>query len=165
MEPGIGLTKLVHVAIAFTLIAGVIGRDLLFERARVASDVRSVATLVEAGKLFDRALVIPSSGLIAVSGVLSVWMERLPLFGFLQGAHGNWLLASTVFYVAVMAIIGVVFIPRRKALDRELALALEANRITTALAAAVSDRAFRWARGAELTLLAAIVVLMVLRPF
>jgi hypothetical protein len=50
---------LLHVAVAFWFVAGLIGRNLTLTRARSRQQVRLVAELVELAGRFERLMVIP----------------------------------------------------------------------------------------------------------
>ena len=86
--------KLLHVLASFWFISGVIGRDLAFWRAGKSTDVRAIHALLQISDFFERYAVIPVSMAVLVFGLIITWMQKWPLFGFLQGSPANWLFAS-----------------------------------------------------------------------
>ena len=59
----------------------------------------------------------------------------------------------------------MVFVPRWRVFERALVQAKERGEITPELSAAFHDRAVAFARNYELVVIAAIIVLMVAKPF
>jgi hypothetical protein len=74
------------------------------------------------------------------------------------------MLASLVLFVATMLLVPTVFIPRGRRFEAALATARRAGTVTPELRAAFADGAVRFARTAEVVVLAVIVVLMVVKP-
>ena len=72
---------LLHVAVAFWFVAGLIGRNLTLTRARSRQQVRLVAELVELAGRFERLMVIPGSFAVLLLGLLVVWAQDRPLAG------------------------------------------------------------------------------------
>lgn len=87
------------------------------------------------------------------------------MFGFLQGASTNWLLVSTLLYLAIYPLVIFIFIPRGKIFGEALEDAVAKGEITTELRAAFHDPLVRVAHYAEAILVGAIVYLMVMKPF
>ena len=116
------LMKLLHVLTAFWLISGVVGRGLAFWQARRADNVQAIRALLQVSEFFERYAVIPVSVVVLLFGLIVTWMQKWPLFGFLQGAGSNWLLVSSVLYVGISAVIAPLgLVARRK--EREAAAA------------------------------------------
>lgn len=158
--------KLMHVLAAFWLISGVVGRGLTFWQAGKAKDVQSVHALLQISEFFERYAVIPVSVAVLVFGLIVTWMQKWPLFGFLQGSPINWLLVSFVLYVSISAFIGPLgLVTRRKERARALEEALTQQTITPRLTAALNDKVVTRFRAAEMTILLVIIVLMVMKPF
>lgn len=158
--------KLLHVLAAFWLISGVVGRDVAFWRAGKAISVHAVQALLQISDFFERYAVIPVSLAVLVFGLVVTWMQRWPLFGFLQGAEANWLLVSSVLFLGISAVIGPLKLAsRRQERARALEEALAQGVITPRLQGALSDRVVHRFRAVELTLLVVIVILMVTKPF
>lgn len=158
--------KLLHVLASFWLISGVVGRGLAFWQARRATDVRAVHALLQISEFFERYAVIPVSVAVLVFGLIVTWMQKWPLFGFLQGSPSNWLLVSFVLFVSgglFVAPLGLV--ARRKERERALKEALAQETITLRLLAALNDKVVIRFRIGEFIVLLIIIILMVTKPF
>jgi uncharacterized membrane protein len=163
--PVSALAALLHVIMAFWLVAGIIGRSIAFQRARRATDVRVVVELLELVDQFERRMVMPASEWIIVFGVTTAWLRHYPMLGFLQGATSNWLLVSIVLYLGLIPPVVIWIIPRRKQRIRLTQDAATQGIITPELTAALHDRVVRAYRIAEGLVVAIVVVLMVTKPF
>ena len=159
------ISKLLHVAIAFWFVGGLLGRTLAQRQARRSEEIRAVDALCSLAGAFDRLLVIPGAQLVLVVGIVTALLQGYPLLGFLQGAQSNWLLVSLVLYVGITALVPTVFLPKGRTFDAALTKAREAGKVTGELSAALHDRRTAWAHRGELAAVAAIIVLMVLKPF
>jgi uncharacterized membrane protein len=160
------LMKLLHVLAAFWLIAGLIGRDFTFWQAGRSTSVQAVQGLLQVSEFFERWAVIPVSSLVLVFGLVVTWMQKWPLFGFLQGASANWLLVSFVLFLAISAVIAPLrLIDRRRQRTKALEEALSLGTITPGLTAALHDKVVNRFRAVELILMVVIISLMVLKPF
>jgi uncharacterized membrane protein len=158
--------KLMHVLAAFWMISGVVGRGITFWQAGRATDVRSVQALLQISEFFERYAVIPVSIAVLVFGLIMTWMQKWPLFGFLQGSPTNWLLLSFVLFVGISAVIGPLgLVSRRRERARALEEALSQNTITLRLLAALHDKVIIRFRAAEMLVLLVIIILMVTKPF
>jgi hypothetical protein len=152
---------LLHVVIAFWFVAGLIGRDVTLGKARSTPDVRVVGELVELAGRFERLMVIPGSIAVLVAGLLAAWAEHRPLAG-----NGNgWLLLSLILFLSTIPLVPLVFLPRGRVFEAALATAKAQGTVTPELAAAFHDRAVAAARTYEIVVIAAIVALMVVKPF
>jgi Predicted integral membrane protein (DUF2269) len=152
---------LLHVAVAFWFVAGLLGRNLTLAMARSGERVELVGALVELAGRFERLMVIPGSFAVLLLGLLAAWAQDRPLAG-----RGNgWLLLSLLLYVPLFALVPLVFVPRGRVFDRALADATARGEVTPALSLALRDPVVAAARAAELVVLAAVVVLMVVKPF
>ena len=160
------IMKLLHVLAAFWMISGVIGRDFTFWQAGKAKHVQGVRSLLQVSEFFERWAVIPVSFAVLVFGLVLTWMQKWPLFGFLQGAASNWLLVSSVLFLGISAVIAPLrLIERRKQRARALEDALAKGTITPELTAVLHDQVVVRFRTVELVLLVFIIVLMVMKPF
>jgi hypothetical protein len=155
------LLVLLHVAATFQLVAGAVGRNLTLARARSSDDVGLVGELVELAGRFERLLVIPGSFAVLALGLLAAWVKGVPL----AGSGSWWLLVSLLLYVALFALVPLVFLPRGRVFDRALAEAGHRGTVTPALAGALRDPVVAGARTLELVIFAAILTLMVTKPF
>jgi uncharacterized membrane protein len=160
------LMKLLHVLAAFWLISGVVGRGLTFWQAGKAKDVRAVHALLQISEFFERYAVIPVSIAVLVFGLVVTWMQKWPLFGFLQGSPKNWLLVSFLLFVGISAFIGPFgLIARRKERTVAIEEALAQGTITPRLTAALQDKVVTRFRTVEMVVLLVIIILMVTKPF
>jgi Predicted integral membrane protein (DUF2269) len=150
---------LLHVATAFWFIAGLAGRDVVMSRARVATDMTTLRTLTATAGVFDRAFVIPGSFAVLIAGLIAMFAEHLSL-----GDNG-WLLTALILYLLLIPLVPLVFLPRGKVFEAAVTEAPEAGPVTAAVRAALDDRAVLAARWFERIVVAAIVVLMVTKPF
>lgn len=160
------IMKLFHVLAAFWLISGVVGRGLTFWQARKARDIQAVQALLHLSEFFERYAVIPVSMAVLLFGLVLTWMQGWPLLGFLQGSSSNWLLVSSVLFLAGMGFIAPLrLVARRK--ERSLALqeALAQGTITHRLTAALNDKVVMRFRVVEFIILIFILALMVTKPF
>lgn len=160
------IMKLLHVLAAFWLISGVVGRGLTYWQARKAKDVQAVHALLQISEFFERYAVIPVSAAVLVFGLIITWMQKWPLFGFLQGSSVNWLFVSFVLFVGISAFIGPLgLIARRKERERALKESLAQGTITLRLMAALNDKVVSMFRTVEFIILVIIIALMVTKPF
>jgi uncharacterized membrane protein len=158
--------KLMHVLAAFWMISGVVGRGLTFWQAGKARNVQSVHALLQVSEFFERYAVIPVSIAVLVFGLIVTWMQKWPLFGFLQGSRTNWLLLSFVLFVGISAFIGPLgLVARRKERTHALEEALPQEKITPRLVAALHDKVVNRFRAVEIVVLLVIIILMVMKPF
>jgi uncharacterized membrane protein len=150
-----------HVGIALWFVAGLLGRNLTLVSARSRERVEPVAELVALAGWFERLLVIPGSFGVLALGLLAAWAQDRPL----AGPGNGWLLASLLLYVPLFALVPLVFVPRRRVFDRALDDARQRGALTPALASALRDPVVAAARVLELLVVAAILTLMVVKPF
>lgn len=160
------LMKLFHVLAAFWMMSGVVGRGFTFWQAGKARDVQAVHALLQISEFFERYAVIPVSIAVLVFGLIVTWMQKWPLFGFLQGSPKNWLLVSFILFLGISAFIGPLgLIARRKERTRAVEEALAQDTITLRLMAALRDQVVIRFRAVEMIILVIIIILMVAKPF
>jgi hypothetical protein len=152
--------RLLHVVSGIALVSGLLGRWITLRRAAASNDITTVVTLVEVADVFDR-MVRPSSGVVLVAGLATMWAQDRPLTG--EGSW--WLLTSLILYLSIIPIIPLVFVRRGKVFDEALADARRIGRVTDSLKAAFADRATAIARNYEALAIGVIVMLMILKPF
>jgi hypothetical protein len=158
--------KLMHVLAAFWMVSGVVGRDLAFWWAGRATDVHAVHALLRASEFFERYAVIPVSVAVLLFGLIVTWMQKWPLFGFLQGSPINWLLVSFLLFMGISAFIAPLgLITRRKERTHAMQEALAQGTMTSRLLAALNDKVVNWFRVVEMIVLLIIIILMVTKPF
>jgi hypothetical protein len=152
---------LLHVAVAFWFVAGLLGRNVTMARARSTDDLSTLEELVDLSGRFERLMVIPGSFGVLVLGLLAAWAEGQPL----AGSDDWWLLTSLILFVGLGVLVPTVFLPRGKVFEGALADARQRGEVTPELRAAIRDPAVRNARAAELVVVAIILALMVTKPF
>ena len=152
---------LLHVAIAFWFVAGLLGRNVTMAKARSATDLGLLEELIGLSGRFERLMVIPGSFGVLVLGLLAAWAEGQPL----AGTDDWWLLTSLILFVALGLLVPTVFLPRGRIFERALEDARARGQVTPELREALRDPAVRNARAAELLVVAIIVTLMVTKPF
>jgi len=59
--------RLLHVAVAFWFVAGLLGRNITMARAKAATDLRTLQELVDLSGRFERMIVIPGSFAVLVA--------------------------------------------------------------------------------------------------
>lgn len=153
------LLKLAHVALAMGFVAGLFGRWIVLSRAASEERIDRVVELSELAGPFER-LVIRSSMFIVPVGLATAWAQGYDWLGLTT----FWMLASLVLLVAAMLMVPTIFIPRGRRFEAALAAARDAGSVTPELREAFADGAVRFARTAEVVVVAIIVVLMVLKP-
>jgi len=152
---------LLHVAVAFWFVAGLLGRNVTMARARSANDLSTLAELIDLSGRFERLMVIPGSFGVVVLGLLAAWAEGQPL----AGTDDWWLLTSLILFVGLGVLVPTVFLPRGKVFEGALEQARQRGEVTPELRTALRDPAVRNARAAEIVVVAVIVALMVTKPF
>jgi uncharacterized membrane protein len=152
--------KLLHVLAAFGLVTGIVGRAVSFRRAARATSIEPAAALLGASHWFDQRLVIPSFFGVLVSGLLTGWIGGVP---WTVNGRPTWMLAALILLLLQTPLIPTVLVPRRRQREAALREAVAAGRITPELRATLDDRGVLRVRAVEAALIAAIVVLMVLK--
>jgi hypothetical protein len=152
---------LLHVAVAFWFVAGLLGRNVTMARARSANDLSTLVELVDLSGRFERLMVIPGSFGVLVLGLLAAWAEGQPL----AGTDDWWLLTSLILFVGLGVLVPTVFLPHGKVFEASLEDAKRHGEVTPELRTALRDPAVRNARALELVTIAIIITLMVTKPF
>ena len=153
-------SKLIHVALAFALITGLVGRWILLTRAARNPDVERSHVLAEAASPFERAVQVSGPAIVA-AGLATAWAQGYPWLGLTTG----WMLLTVVLIIPTIVLVPFVFIPRGRIFEAEMAAARAAGVVTAGLRSAWDDGAVAMARRYELVSMAIIVALMVLKPF
>jgi uncharacterized membrane protein len=155
----------IHVMSSIALVGGMLGRELARVRLRRTTELNSFLVLLDLVGQFENILVRPGSLAVAASGILLAVLEGYPLFGFLQGGQVNWLFAANLLVLSIVAIIVLVFIPRGKRFDAQLAEAKRKGEITPDLRAEDADPVVVWAHRWENIAIFLVVFLMIAKPF
>lgn len=159
------VVKFLHVIAGFWFVAGLIGRGVAQLRAERTKDIPALQLLVELIGRFDSLMVIPGSSAVFLLGLLTAWVEGLPILGFVQGARTNWVLVSLVLFIGIFVLVPTVFIPRGKVFGAALDEAVANGRVTDRLAHALRDPLVRAAHVYEVVAILVIIWLMVVKPF
>jgi hypothetical protein len=154
------LAKLTHVILAIGFAAGLLGRWVLLTRAARTDNVERAHVLAEAASPFERIVQVVSP-LVVVVGMATAWAQGYPWLGLTTG----WMLLTVLLIVPIVAAVPLVFLPRGRVFEAEMAAARAAGVITPGLRAAQADPVVAMARRYELGALVAVVALMVLKPF
>jgi hypothetical protein len=116
-----------HVAVAFWFVAGLLGRNVTMARARSANDLSTLEELVDLSGRFERLMVIPGSFGVLALGLLAAWAEGRPLAG-----SDDWrLLTSLILFVGIGALVPTVFLPRGKVFEGALEDARQRGGVVT----------------------------------
>jgi uncharacterized membrane protein len=149
-----------HVVTAFFLVAGLLGRGIVLGRARRSTDLQEIDVLLPVADRFEK-IVIPSSGVILVLGLLAMWAQDRPLFT--DGEY--WLLVSLVLYLSLIPLVPLIFLPRGRVFTAALDGARQRGSVTSELTAAFHDPWVVFARTYEMVVIAIVIALMILKPF
>jgi uncharacterized membrane protein len=152
---------LLHIAIAFWFVAGIVGRNLTFAKVRATTDIQVLDALVALAGRFERLMVVPGSIAVLVAGLLAAWAKDLPL----AGSGSGWLLVSLILFLSQIPLVPLIFLPRGKVFERALEDAKRRGEVTPELSAALRDPAVAAARAYEIVAIALIITLMVTKPF
>jgi hypothetical protein len=159
------LLRFLHIGSAILFVGGVFARQFVRSLARKATAVRDLAAFNQSAGIIERLMVIPGSAAVLVFGVILALLTGAPIFGILQGASQNWLLLANFLLLFDVLAVPLIFLPRGRRFEPLLADALAAGQITPELRAAMADPVVRAAHLYEMASLAAVVALMVFRPF
>ena len=162
---GYALLKLAHQVAAMWLIGGVAAREIVRAQARRSQEISRLALLLDAAIRIDRIMVIPGNVAVLALGVPLAISGGWPLLGFLQGGESNWLLVANLILVGGCLLVALIYLPNGKLIASRVASASAVGEITTELRDLLDSARLRHAHRAEYVGLAAIVALMVLKPF
>lgn len=164
MEPSV-IFKFLHVLSAMALVTGLVGRWITNDHAERSPDLVSMEALLAASLRFER-MVIGSSFLVLITGLLTAWLAGLPILGAFEGSPTNWILVSLALFVILMALVPpLVFVPAGRAFETARAAAHRARTKTPELQAAFANGRVRAAHIAEIAAVLVVTALMVLKPF
>jgi hypothetical protein len=154
------LAKLVHIGVAFGFVTGLMGRGLMIARAARAQEVEVAYQLSQAAGPIER-LVIWGGNLIIPAGLLTAWQQGYPWLGLTTG----WMLVSTLLLLSTLPFVPLVFLPKGRIFEEEMAAARAAGSVTPGLRVAFYERMVAIAHRWERAVVAIDVALMVLKPF
>lgn len=159
------LMRLLHILSAVLLLGGVIARQLARSYAGRATEPAAIDLAFKVADPIEKFMVIPGSMLVILFGILLALVTGAPLFGFLQGARQNWLLAAEILMLVTIALVPMVFLRRGRIFGQALAEALARGEITSELRASLNDPVVRAAHWFEIAAILAVIYLMVFKPF
>jgi uncharacterized membrane protein len=159
------IIKFLHIIAVIMMIGGVFARQLVRGVAKKSDDIKLIAILTQIARRLDTTMIIPGSNAALLLGIPLAFIAKIPMFGFLQGASTNWLLASNILLVFVLVVIFGLFVPHNKKLDAILKISLAKDQVTSELRAAMDDGTLAIAHHFEEAAIIIIVALMVLKPF
>jgi hypothetical protein len=152
---------LLHVAIAFWFVAGLLGRAVALAVASRAPDLSGIAATLGVARRFERVFVMPGSILVLVAGLIAMWVLGASLFE----PGSRWLGVSLAVFLSIVPLVPLVFLPRGRRFDAALAEARERGAVTARLRAAFRDPAVMAAHVYEGLAVTCVLVLMVTKPF
>ncbi len=161
----ISLLVFIHVMAAFMMVGGMVGREVTRGQMKKTSDLKVFAEMSALAGRFDTLVVRPGSTLVVLAGIILAVVEGWPIFGFLQGGASNWLLVTILLLLSVIAAIAFIFVPRGKTFEKALQDAIARGEIIPELRATFQDPVDRWAHRWEEIAVAAIIYLMIAKPF
>ncbi len=159
------LLKILHVFLAFWFVSGLIGRWVALSQAAASREIHTTIALVQVAGCFERWMVIPGSMAVLLLGILTGIAGGWPVLGFLQSGRAQWLLVSLLLFLSIVALVPWIFLPKGKIFEQALQEALALGQVTNRLLDAFHDRTVRAAHIYELAAVAAIVFLMITKPF
>lgn len=164
MELITGLVIAAHALTGAVFLGALIGRWIVLGLAERADSIGGMQVLTRAARPFER-LVIWTSALVLVLGVVAAIGQGRPFLGPLQGAPVDWLFVSLVLFLSVLPLVRLVFLPRGRVFDVAMEDAVTRGELTGELVRAWRDPVVRAAHLYELGVVTLVFVLMVLKPF
>lgn len=159
------LIVVLHVLASFTLVIGIVARDLTFMTAGRQTSLERIGALVDLGHFFELRMVRMPTFVVLILGIGAAQLRGWPVLGALQGATVNWVFVSLLLFLSMIVPIVTILLPRGRVFRKAYDGAIAEGRVTPELTAALNDRAVHGARIYEMAGAAAIIVLMVAKPF
>lgn len=157
----ISFIRLLHVLSAFWLVSGLAARGVVLHKAEQSNDLQMTKEFLNLAGVFERRMVIPGSQVVFLIGIALVFVGGYRFWG----PGNNWILASIILYLLIMALVPTVFLPKGKRLDGLMEEATSQDRVTPELTAALRDPAVRLAHRVEFGAVLLVIALMVTKPF
>ena len=104
--------RFLHLSAAILFVGGLFARQAVRALISGGSEIGAVVTLTQAAGSVERLMVIPGNLLAIAFGLMLALCGRAPIFGFVQGAQRNWLLAAVLILVLLFLLVPLVFLPR-----------------------------------------------------
>jgi uncharacterized membrane protein len=155
--------KLLHVLSSMWLVTGLLGRAVALSSARRAPEVRILKAIADVSGRLEDLMIAPGIFAVLATGIATAVVGGISLLGPIDGGP-LW-----VFVPLVIMLIAVATTPITLAHDRRWGQALEdaAQRgvVTERLRPFLDARAMLRRYAPDISAVAIIVVLMVLKPF
>ena len=157
------LLKLLHVLSAMWLVAGLLGRAVALSTARRSPEMRIIKAIADVSGRLENLMIAPGILAVLVTGIATAVVGGISLLGPIDGGP-LW-----VFVPLLILVFAVATTPMTLSHDRKWGQALEdaAQRgvVTDTLRPYLDGRAMIRRYAPDVTAVALIVVLMVLKPF
>ena len=157
------LLKLLHVLSAMWLVAGLLGRAVALSTARRSPEMRIIKAIADVSGRLENLMIAPGILAVLVTGIATAVVGGISLLGPIDGGP-LW-----VFVPLLILVFAVATTPMTLSHDRKWGQALEdaAQRgaVTDTLRPYLDDRAMIRRYAPDISAVALIVVLMVLKPF
>ena len=159
------LLRFLHIVSAIWFLGGILARQIVRAYAKRTDNVQRFSVMSEVAGRIENTMVIPGNLAVIVFGVILGLIIKAPILGFLQGAERNWLLVSNIILLLGFLSVPLIFLPRGKLFRVALRDALAKGQMTSELRAHLDDPVVRMAHTYELVSMAAVMYLMVFKPF
>jgi len=147
------LVRSLHIVFAFCYIGGLSGYVGLRLALVNSSNLEAVTLLQHILHRFEKFMLLPGGALLVIFGILTAWLEHWPRFAL----EAIGLLLLMVPFVVVSG-------PRAQKVNRALAEALQAGRLTDRLRATMRDKVLFACELATVVIVLLILFLMLLKP-
>jgi hypothetical protein len=159
------ILKLFHIAAAFILIGGMLGRSVVMARAQKSKNIHQTALFLQLGNFFTTKMVSPGGMATFLLGIITALVQGWPILGFLQGGKSSWVFMALMLNLLIYVNVFANSIPRGKAIGQSVGSALDKDEITVELTAAMNNSAMKAGMIFEYFAVILIIMLMVLKPF
>jgi len=159
------LIVVLHVLASFWLVIGVVARDVTFMTAGRQTNLERIRALVDLGHFFEHRMVRMPTFIVLILGLVAAFMRGWPVLGVLQGATVNWVFVALLLFLSMIVPIVTILLPRGRVFRKAYDAAITEGRVTPELTAALNDPMVNGARVYEMAGTAAIITLMVAKPF
>ena len=157
------LLKLLHVLSAMWLVAGLLGRAVALSTARRSPEMRIIKAIADVSGRLENLMIAPGILAVLVTGIATAVVGGISLLGPIDDGP-LW-----VFVPLLILVFAVATTPMTLSHDRSWGQALEdaAQRgaVTDTLRSYLDGRAMIRRYAPDISAVALIVVLMVLKPF
>ena len=158
------LLRLGHAMAGIAFVAGLVGSWVVLGMAARATTLSEMRLLLRTARPLE-SLVTGGGIALSILGIATAVVIGRPFLGPLQGGRVDWMFVATLLMLPLVVFIAVVY-PRFAArLRSELSAAGTEGPVPPALAAAWSDRGYRFARRYELAAVLVVAALMIAKPF